>query len=128
MVSHARRCSGGDLGGFPETRSRGPTKRRQGMPTTEEANDNGLQIVLPDPDQEDLLHSFSVESEIVRLLCSVLEHERMAANVVGLEAFARAVCGALVQQVLKRVDDEIGDDELVISVVDEIGDEELVIR
>ncbi len=99
------------------------------MPTTEEANDNGLQIVLPDPDQEDLLHSFSVESEIVRLLCSVLEHERMAANVVGLEAFARAVCGALVQeQVLKRVDDEIGDDELVISVVDEIGDEELVIR
>ena len=99
------------------------------MPTTEEANDNGLQIVLPDPDQEDLLHSFSVESEIVRLLCSVLEHERMAANVVGLEAFARAVCGALVQeQVLKRVDDEIEHDELVISAVDEIEDDELVIR
>jgi hypothetical protein len=60
------------------------------MPTTDEANDKGLQIVLPDPDQEDLLHSFSVESEIVRLLYSVLEQERMTANVVGLEG--RAGC------------------------------------
>ena len=60
--------------------------------------DTGLRIVLPDPIQEDLFHSFSVDPEIVSFLCSVLEDEQIAANIIGWKPFARAVCGALVQE------------------------------
>ena len=69
--------------------------------------DTGLRIVLPDPIQEDLFHSFSVDPEIVSFLCSVLEDEQIAANIIGWKPFAGAVCGALVQEeILIRVDDE----------------------
>jgi hypothetical protein len=73
-----------------------------GGPSTSEASDR-LQITLPDPDDEHLLHSFSVDPEIVRFLCSVLETEHVAAKGLGWKAFARAL---LVQEgMLIRVDD-----------------------
>jgi hypothetical protein len=70
--------------------------------STSDASDR-LQITLPDPDDERLFHVFSVDPDIVRFLCSVLETEHIAAKGLGWKAFARAL---LVQEgMLIRADD-----------------------
>jgi hypothetical protein len=76
----------------------------------------GVEITLLDPDDNDLLHVFSVDPEneesLVNFLYSLIEiygdeGEDIAAKILGGKALARAVCGALVQEgKLIRVDDE----------------------
>jgi len=66
-----------------------------------------LQIIIPDLDEDDLLHSFSVDLEkeesLIKFLHSLLElygerGKESAAKVLSAKALARAMCGALVQE------------------------------
>jgi hypothetical protein len=70
-------------------------------------DDRGLQITLPDPDENDVLLVFFVDPEdddsLVDFLYSLLEiygdeGEDIAAKVLGPKAFTRAICGGLVRE------------------------------
>jgi hypothetical protein len=81
------------------------------------SRDTGLQITLPDPDENDMLHVFFLDPEseesVVNFLDSLREiyrerGEEIATKILGTKTSARAVCGALVQEgKLVRVGDGV---------------------